>query len=285
MGISQDEDERNVEFFCQHPRWAQTRRYDKEKHQGGHRAPCSVYMHHSKTNKLTLYIVTASLDEDWFPSLRERIGIVEDQEDVEFEGTMKALASSPFTIHAVVSTIAFEQSIQYVADVRDRLMAQVRPTAHVRSNGKLTQGHQIRQVNDYSDETASDAPRKTMKDRIMLENITKQLHLVSQTADSGIASAHMSIKLAERMLESHSTFMMGENLPLSDRQSATFVRDTHHALEYVRNSFYCQRDWLTTYKARKDTAMNFVSPNAPACVCFFAHQLPPLGFQRGYATG
>ena len=95
-----------------------------------------------------------------------------------------------------------------------------------------------------------------MEDRIMLESITKQLHLVSQTADTGIANSHMSIKIAERMLEAHSMFMMTK-----ERQkgpAAVIINDTHAALQYVRNSFYCQKDWLTTYKARKDTAMNFV---------------------------
>lgn len=122
----------------------------------------------------------------------------------------------------------------------------------------------IRQVNEYSDQS-SDTPRTTptrgtIEDRMMLENITKQLHLVSQTADSGIASAHMSIKIAEQMLESHSMFIMaGEREKISPGPAASFVRDTHGTLEYIRNSFYCQRDWLTTYKARKDTAMNFVS--------------------------
>lgn len=120
----------------------------------------------------------------------------------------------------------------------------------------------------------------------MLENITKQLHLVSQTADSGIASAHMSIKLAELMLDCHSRYMMGGGGPgkrslsgggLATSQTnkspppppplASSVRETHHALEYARNSFYCQRDWLTTYKARKDTAMNFVS--RVFCLCCF----------------
>jgi hypothetical protein len=119
-------------------------------------------------------------------------------------------------------------------------------------------------VNDYSDESG-DVPRSgrargTIEDRTMLENITKQLHLVSQTADSGIASAHMSIKIAERMLESHSVFMMSGKGALVSQHgpAAAFIRETHQALEYARNSFYCQRDWLTTYKARKDTAMNFV---------------------------
>jgi len=94
----------------------------------------------------------------------------------------------------------------------------------------------------------------------MLENITMELHLVSQIADSGIAGAHMSIKICERMLQAHDSFIMSKLQQMAERKALVTVRNTHVALEYVRDSFYCQRDWLTTYKARKDTAMNFVSP-------------------------
>jgi len=91
----------------------------------------------------------------------------------------------------------------------------------------------------------------------MLENITKHLHLVSQAADTGIASAQMSMKAAEKMLDAHSKLVMA-----SEEQAGpagVFIRDTGTALKYIRDSFYCQKNWLNTYKARKDTAMNFVS--------------------------
>jgi hypothetical protein len=118
-----------TEFFCQHPRWAQTRRYDK----GVHRAPCSVYMHHSRSKKLTFYMIAASPDEDWFSSVLGRIGVLDGQVGASGD-VLQALAHSPFLLHAIISTIAFEQSIQYVADVRERLMTQVAPppsTQHV----------------------------------------------------------------------------------------------------------------------------------------------------------
>ncbi|KAK4183621.1 hypothetical protein QBC35DRAFT_477992 [Podospora australis] len=232
------------EFFCQHPRWAQSSRYEKGRSAAamqGHRAPCSVYMHHSRTQNLTLYLVAASESEDWFPSLLDRIGVLDCKglnTSMPSGETRQALASSPFMLHTILSTVAFEQSIEYVAKVRDRLMTQ------------------IKQVNDYSDQSGNEA-RKPAKDRAMLEQITKELHSVSQTADTGLANAHMSIKIAERMLEAHSMFMMGRER-LHKGPAAAFIRDTHQALEYARNSFYCQKDWLSSYKARKDTAMNFV---------------------------
>ncbi|KAK4464440.1 hypothetical protein QBC42DRAFT_295082 [Cladorrhinum samala] len=267
------------EFFCQHPRWAQASRYETGKGAAaamqGHRAPCSVYMHHSRAQNLTLYLIAASASEDWIPSVLDRVGVLGGGEEasglntgagagsrsVPSSETRQALASSPFMLHAILSTVAFEQSIGYVAAVRDRLMTQ------------------IKQVNDYSDSDshrsgggggggknrAGAAGKSTSSDRAMLENITRELHSVSQTADTGIANAHMSIKIAERMLEAHSAFMMmttgGADLDDGSQKEGPaqiFIRDTHNALEYVRNSFYCQKDWLSSYKARKDTAMNFV---------------------------
>ncbi|OIW29321.1 hypothetical protein CONLIGDRAFT_680170 [Coniochaeta ligniaria NRRL 30616] len=236
--VSRIRDGDALEFFCQQPRWSQSQRYDKGKGSAseGHVAPCSVYMRHSKATKLTLYIISTSESEGWFQSLLGRVGIVDGAVKCQKSEAIP-LAESPFALHAVVSGASLEGSMTYVASVKDRLMAQ------------------IKQVNDYSDKQEA-APTKRLRrndsdSRVMLENITKELHLVSQTADSGIANAHMAIKLGEKMLADHATFCMGS-------EPARAVRETHDTLEYVRDSFYCQRDWLTTYKARKDTAMNFV---------------------------
>lgn len=81
-------------------------------------------MHHSRARRFTFYLVTASPDEDWFPSLLERVGVVGDSV-LQPEDDLEALACSPFMMHAIISTIAFEQSTEYVADVRNRLMTQV----------------------------------------------------------------------------------------------------------------------------------------------------------------
>ncbi|KAK1832056.1 hypothetical protein QBC39DRAFT_350048 [Podospora conica] len=229
------------EFFCQHPRWNPTNTYTK----GSHSAPCSVYMHYSRPQRLTLYIISAaeSGDVDWYPSLLRRLGLGDGQAQPPKKG-QTALRSSPFELHAILSYRAFEQSTAYVGNVRVRLM------------------DQIEQVNNYSNEGGKARlpdgikSRSAMEDRIMLESITKQLHFVSQAADTGIASAHMAIKVAETMLDAHSRLVMA-----SEEQAGpagVFIRDTDTTLKYIRDSFHCQKDWLTTYKARKDTAMNFV---------------------------
>ncbi|KAF2122989.1 hypothetical protein BDV96DRAFT_593460 [Lophiotrema nucula] len=138
-----------------------------------------------------------------------------------------------------MSGIAFTQSQDFVKFVRDRLM------------------EQIIIVNDYSkqsSDTRDDLPLKSnLRDRLMLENITKELHIVSQTADTGIANANMSIKICEEMLEAYHSFTMPCKEPRHEVECSTEI-----ALKYVLESMRCQRHWLVRYKARKDTAMNFV---------------------------
>jgi hypothetical protein len=89
----------------------------------------------------------------------------------------------------------------------------------------------------------------------MLERITKELHLVSQTADSGIANAHMSVKICEEMCNTFQRQCLADE---PNGSATNALRETEEALDYIRKSMICQRDWLTSYKARKDTAMTFV---------------------------
>ena len=88
---------------------------------------------------------------------------------------------------------------------------------------------------------------------MQLELITKKLHLVSQTADTGIANALMSIKLSEEMVGAYRAYC------IDNEKGPAYHRQIADALSYLLKSWNCQRDWLVSYKARKDTAMNFVS--------------------------
>lgn len=78
---------------------------------------------------------------------------------------------------------------------------------------------------------------------------------MSQTADTGIANSHMHIKICEDMLQAHHSFYN----PADPAKMSVVARQTGDSLRYLLKSMHCQRDWLVTYKARKDTAMNFVS--------------------------
>jgi len=117
---------------------------------------------------------------------------------------------------------------------------------------------EIAEVNDYSKESYA-APRPgepgAHDGRKKLESITKNLHLVSQTCDTGIANADMSIMLCKEMLDAYVAFSKSDpsqGPPLEHR------RQLQDSLEWVLKTWHCQKNWLISYKARKDTAMNFV---------------------------
>lgn len=218
------------EFFCQHPRWLQKSRYDKLQH----RAPCSVYLHYDKMMNTSYYVISAAWNDSCVTELLEEMGIPDP--NMPYTGASVEAAANPFLIHALVSGYAYYQSTDYLADVRGRLFSE------------------IAQVNDYSKESHAGLPEKRRGNdgRKKLENITKNLHLVSQTCDTGIANADMSIKLCEEMLEAYTTFSREIMMP---SESWSQVLDS---MKWILKTWHCQKNWLVSYKARKDTAMNFV---------------------------
>ena len=200
-----------------------------------------MYLYHDLLSGLSTYFIATSSGEDWISALTEVLKPA-DSTSSEQQTILKSVAGSPFSLHAVMSGIAFAHSQEYVKLVRDRLM------------------NQIRKVNDYSEHPSKkygnlQSLQGNFEERLMLENITKELHLVSQTADTGIANADMAIKIYEEMLDAFTQFQAQENL----ESHTSAVHSTEDALRYTLKSMQCQRNWLVSYKARKDTAMNFVS--------------------------
>ena len=80
-------------------------------------------MHHSDQPDLTVYVMSAAKDDSCVKLLKESLGygVAPSEQTV----SLNAVAESPFYIHAIVNGIAFEQSQDYVADVKDRLMIEV----------------------------------------------------------------------------------------------------------------------------------------------------------------
>ena len=224
------------EFFCQHPRWLQKTRYDRSQH----RAPCSVYLHHENMSNITYYIISSVRDENFATKILEELNMPTAEKP--HTGPNNEALANPFLIHTLVSGYAHLQSIDYLADVRERLFSH------------------IAEVNDYSKETYSGFPLESRSNdgRQKLQNITKNLHAVSQTCDSGIANADMSIRLCEEMLEAYIAF---STEPKAPPKSWRQVRDS---MEWILKTWHCQKNWLISYKARKDTAMNFVSLSLPS---------------------
>ncbi|KAI1269274.1 hypothetical protein F5Y18DRAFT_180419 [Xylariaceae sp. FL1019] len=217
------------EFYCQHPRWLQKSRHDMSRPM----APCSVYMHHDTTLKLTFYIVSTGREEIRIGDITGTLGHTD--MDEPYSGPRIEAAANPFFIHAMVSGLAYKQSIDYAQDIRDRLFSQVV------------------KVNDYSGGDHAVQPHARGSDsRRDLEHITKELHRVSQTCDAGIANANMSISLTREMLSAYSTFIP------ADCDAPHTWRHVEDSIDWILKTWQCQKNWLESYKARKDTAMGSV---------------------------
>jgi hypothetical protein len=79
--------------------------------------------------------------------------------------------------------------------------------------------------------------------------------MISQNADSYVASAEMGIMVTECLVKSHERFS-SYSLSTNNLDVGVAVADS---LAYLVNSMQSQRRWLLSYKARKETAMNLVS--------------------------
>ncbi|RYP11263.1 hypothetical protein DL765_007815 [Monosporascus sp. GIB2] len=224
------------EFFCQHPRWLQKSRHDKSQH----KAPCSVYMHHDNMINTSYYIVSGARDDGCATAILDRMGIP--SPNTPYTGPKVEAADNPFFIHALVSGLAYQQSTDFMADVRDRLFSQ------------------IAEVNDYSKESHA-RNRRGNSGRQKLENITKNLHLVSQTCDTGIANADMSIKLSEEMIVAYNAFCLDELTP------PDCWRHIQDSIEWILRTWQCQKNWLLTQQV-----FNLVTQQDSSTNIDIAHQ-------------
>jgi hypothetical protein len=66
------------------------------------------------------------------------------------------------------------------------------------------------------------------------------------------------VKLSSKLLEAHKRFchQAGQGLP------DTAASQTKAVIQYIHDSYVHQGSWLEQFKARKETAMNFVSSTA-----------------------
>ncbi|EXJ53360.1 uncharacterized protein A1O5_13400 [Cladophialophora psammophila CBS 110553] len=205
-------------------------------------SPVSISFRHIVPENLTVYIISGDPKDSCISSLKDQLGFAEGFSPSEYiRLEQRRSAQSPFLIVAHTLQASLEQAKDYVAIVKDRLMGQ------------------INKVDDYNEakhnytEDPKDLQRFWRdKGRNLLEAITEQLHLVSQTIDSGMANTDMSIKLTDII---KSAF---DSSPLAKSPQESVVAETAELLEYLSHSWNCEMNWLRTYKARKDTTMNFV---------------------------
>lgn len=104
---------------------------------------------------------------------------------------------------------------------------------------------------------------KPIKDRgkIELEQMTIQLHVVSQETDSMTAGAEMTGMIVRRMQASHDRYCA--SLSMGSMTDAS--TKTSDGVRYLLESARSQKRWLLSYKSRKDIALNLVSRMQISC--------------------
>ncbi|KAK6510483.1 hypothetical protein TWF506_009589 [Arthrobotrys conoides] len=187
--------------------------------------PWSVYMSYDLPAKRVFYLIVTGVNCSKTAFVKDRLF----QTFCRNEDNKIAQRSfgDPFFIH----TLIFHESLNELKPV----MAVLRTHLY-----------------DQLDEV--DAYAKEPSDRRKLEKLTTELHVVSRDADSLLASSDMAIMVSDRMLEAHKVIQ-----PLLFTQ---FKYEEYHktadALAHLRDSAQTHKRWLTSYKNRKDIAMNLV---------------------------
>ncbi|KAK3062109.1 hypothetical protein LTS18_004810, partial [Coniosporium uncinatum] len=108
------------EFFCQHPRWMQHNRTLSS----GRRSPCSIYMHCSPNENLSMYLIAAERGDTCVDTLQQQLGFGNSM-SIAGSKLLTLAVESPFLLHALILGNSFEQAKIYTDNVRDRVMGQV----------------------------------------------------------------------------------------------------------------------------------------------------------------
>ncbi|KAL2802418.1 hypothetical protein BJX63DRAFT_440938 [Aspergillus granulosus] len=203
------------DFFCQHPRW--------DLHVQG--APLSVYMRYSVALNLTTYIISHKENDS---SIRVLSNIFDTTvETARLTQRVNIFLRDPFDIAVILSTLSFEAS-KFHANRFRRFMWE--------------------QINKVDDHLAglSDSDRRN------LSNLTKQLQIISQNADSHLGNADVAIITASAIRTVHGELHKAIGSPVQVHERAA------DSINYVIESVKKQKIWFLNYKARKDSTMALV---------------------------
>ncbi|KAJ5147531.1 hypothetical protein N7526_000883 [Penicillium atrosanguineum] len=204
------------DLFCQHPRW-------NLQVQG---APLSVYVRHDITRDSTTYIISHKEFDTSITTLKSLLGIALNTASAAQKPAV--FLDDPFDIHVILSTLSFESSKFHVKRFQRFMWAQ------------------INKVDDHLGGLET-------SDRTKLGDLTKQLQIISQNADSHIGNADVAIITATAIQNAHSRL-----IPSLPRSSSFIYQRADDSISYVIASMEKQKIWFLNYKQRKDSTMSLV---------------------------
>jgi len=196
----------------------------------------------------TTYLIVSDTDDPSIKAVKHRL------EDLSlYNGTATAAKDKmdPFLLHSMITHQSFfDSKLQIAEAVRYRLY----------------------DLLDMVDAYATQA-----SDRHALKKLTIELHNVSQNTDAKLSDVEMSEGIVISMLRSHDRFSHALKIAkttgkLKFISASAELKDS---LTYLRRSIQSQKNWLLSYKNRKDTAMNLVSSERRAAMkkCSWLTQL------------
>lgn len=220
----------SIDFSCQHPRW-------NLQLQG---APLSVYMRYDKSSETTTYIISHKEGDTNVNALKNIINTALRASEKD----SAIFLNDPFDVHVMLSTLSFEASKYHVKRFQRFMWTQVRTQRVHILEAHLHVSLQINKVDDHL------AGLET-SNRTKLGELTKQLQVISQNADSHLANADVCIITATGIRDAHNRLNQRGSQPFIHQQ----VRDS---IEYVIASMKKQKLWFLNYKNRKDGTMGLV---------------------------
>ncbi|KAK7471952.1 hypothetical protein VKT23_000058 [Stygiomarasmius scandens] len=215
IALNQKDKLETCEYSCQHPRW-------NLQVQG---SPLSVYMKYDQARKLTVYIIAHKQQDSSIEALRNLLTIRAGGR--ASEKRHKMFLEDPFHLHLMLSMLSLEAAKFHIHRFR-RFM-----------------WHQMNAVDDH-------LTGLIKNDREELGVLTKELQVISQNADSLIASADVAIISAKGIKNAH------RRLHLALSNSKAVSGGTADGVMYILGSLQKQKMWLLNYRSRKDSMMNLV---------------------------
>ncbi|KAL4925927.1 uncharacterized protein BDV17DRAFT_166433 [Aspergillus undulatus] len=203
------------DFFCQHPRW--------NLHFQG--APLSVYLRYSGALNLTTYIISHKEEDSGIRVLCDILSTAVETAQPKHKASI--FLRDPFDIAVILSTLSFEASKFHAQRFRRFMWTQ---------------------VNKVDDHLAG----LEDSDRRQLSDLTKQLQIISQNADSHLGNADVSIITATALRTVHDRLHRAIASPTQVHERAA------DSITYVIESMQKQKIWFLNYKNRKDSTMALV---------------------------
>ncbi|KAH1975545.1 hypothetical protein KXW88_009577 [Aspergillus fumigatus] len=188
-------------------------------------APLSVYLRYDAALRLTSYIISHKEGDSNIQALQNIFNLAIKTAPAE-QGT-RILLDDPFDLAVILSTLNFEASKYHAQRFRRYMWTQ------------------INKVDDHL------AGLET-NDRRKLGELTKELQIISQNADSHLGNADVAIITATGIRTAHARLheAMGSPARVFERAS--------DSITYVIESMQKQKIWFLNYKNRKDSTMALV---------------------------